>query len=112
MINGQGWFGGHRANLRWIAARKLVRDNPGVRFAVLAEPRRLWEESAVEVGLDAVCPGYLPSPGSIGEYAAWVERNMHPLPPGGVGVAIDLADAAVNLGDIASGLIKILIDGL
>lgn len=37
---------------------------------------------------------------------------MHPLPPGGVGVAIDLADAGVNLGDIASGPAKILIDGL
>lgn len=47
VINGQGWFGGHRANLRWIAARKLVLDDPAVRLAVLSDPPILWRESDV-----------------------------------------------------------------
>jgi hypothetical protein len=113
VINGQGWFGRHRPNLRWIAAHKSVLDEPAVRLAVLSDPPHLWQQSDVEeVGLDAVYPGNLPSAESIDEYAAWVEQNMHPLRRGGVGVAIDIADAAVNLGDVANGPIKILIDGL
>jgi hypothetical protein len=113
VINGQGWFGRHRPNLRWIAAHKFVLDEPAVRLAVLPDPPHLWEQSDVEVvGLDAVYPGDLPSAESSDEYVAWVERNMHPLRQGAVGVAIDIADAAVNLGDIANGPIKILIDGL
>lgn len=113
VINGRGWFGHHRPNLRWIAAHKSVLEEPAVRLAVLSDPPRLWQQPDVEVvGLDAVYPGDLPSAESVDEYASWVERNMHPLRRGGVGVAIDIADAEVNLGEIANGPIKILIDGL
>jgi hypothetical protein len=37
---------------------------------------------------------------------------MHRLPNGPVGIAIDFADNHVNLGDIATGTAKVLIDGM
>ncbi len=113
VINGQGWFGGHRPNLSWVAAQKRVQAEPGVRLAVLPNPPRLWQGSDADVAFDSAYPDDLPTAGSIDEYAVWVDRHMlRPLPKGAVGVAIEMADAEVNLGDIAGGVIKVLIDGL
>ena len=40
VINSRGWFGGHRANLRWVAARKKAAET-GVCVAVLEHPPHL-----------------------------------------------------------------------
>jgi hypothetical protein len=98
---------------------------------LLALPPHLWRDCDAEVGLDAVYPGSLPRPGNIDEYAAWVKdqlwmsRRAHSCGPYGTSrgayaspavrqrrFAIDLASEAINLGGIATGPVKTLIDGM
>lgn len=113
VVNRRGWFGGRRPNLRWIAAQKEVRAEPGVRLAVLDEPPSLWRPEDVDVVLDAVYQADIPNAAAMGNYEEWVRRNtLRSLPPGGVGIAIDLADERVNLGDVGTGAVKALINGL
>jgi hypothetical protein len=112
VINGRGWFGGHRANLRWVAARKAAGET-GVHLAVLEDPPRPWGESGAEVGLDDVYHNQLPSPAAIEDYTTWVQSHMLGALPGGpVGIEIDFTDDHVNLGDVGTGRAKVLIDGM
>jgi hypothetical protein len=65
VINGRGWFGGRRPNLRWVAARKGSADKTGVYLAVLAGLPDPWVESRAEVGLDDVYRDSLPSSATV-----------------------------------------------
>lgn len=113
VINGQGWFGGRRPNLLWVAAQKTVMAKPGLRLAVLEHAPCLWMDSQAAVGLDDVFQGQLPSAGAGQVYSTWVERHkLCRLARGNVGVRLDFTDPQVNLGDIANGKAKPLIDGL
>jgi hypothetical protein len=113
VVNGRGWFGRRRPNLRWLAARKQVASPPGLSLAVRDTPPRLWRRSEVTTGLDSVYRGDLPGARTVREYAVWVEyHRVNRLPRGQIGVSLDIADERVNLGDVATGKIKILIDGL
>jgi hypothetical protein len=72
-----------------------------------------WMVSDPAVALDDVYRGGLPNAGAVKEYAAWVERHMRRrLVRGKVGIRLDFADERVNLGDVATGKAKVLIDGL
>ena len=113
VINRQGWFGGRRSNLRWVAASKLVLDEPGLRLALLNEAPDLWRDSEVEIAMNAVYEAEIPTSNTSSDYEEWVSVHAgRPLPPGGVGVALDFSDPGVNLGDIATGVVKRVIDGL
>ena len=114
VINGRGWFGGRRPNLCWVAAQKEVSAAmPGLRLAVLEQVPRLWIAAGAVVGLNGVYRGELPASSAVEEYAAWVRRHMlRRLVRGNVGVGLDFADERVNLGDVATGKAKVLIDGL
>jgi hypothetical protein len=113
VINGRGWFGGRRANLRWATAQKTVAIRTGLHLAVLENPPRLWEQSGAEVGLDGVYQGQLPIATAVEDYTAWVQsRMLRRLPEGPVGVRLDFTGESVNLGDVATGKVKVLIDGL
>ena len=112
VVNGQGWFGGRRPLLRWVAAQKEVQIQPGARIALLAEAPELWDEAA-EVVLDAVYQADPPNPATMGAYEQWVRENgSRSYRFGGVGVAIDFARPGVNIGDIGTGPVKTMIDGL
>jgi hypothetical protein len=113
VINSRGWFGGRRVNLRWAAARKTVATSTGLHLAVLEDPPRLWAQSGAEVGLDDVYQGQLPIAAAIEDYTAWVQSHMlRRLPDGPVGIRLDFTGEGVNLGDVATGKAKVLIDGL
>lgn len=113
VINSRGWFGGRRPNLRWVAARKETARETGVYLAVLADPPDQWVESRVEVGIHDVYRGHLPSSAAVEDYAIWIQRHMmRRLPSGPVGIQIDFADNHVNLGNIGTGMAKVLIDGM
>lgn len=112
VINGQGWFGGSRSHLQWVAASKLVLDEPGLRVALLDEAPELWQGSDVEIAMNAVYGADTPTSNTMSQYEEWVGIHARPLPPGGVGVTFDFSDSTVNLGDIATGVVKPLIDGL
>jgi hypothetical protein len=113
VINGRGWFGGRRPNVAWVAAQKKTAPEPGAVLAVLDQVPELWEEPDALVAFDDVYRGVLRGAGAVEEYAAWIERGrMHRLVSGKVGVRLDFADARVNLGEVATGAIKALIDGL
>lgn len=113
VITRQGWFSGNRQNLWWVAAQKRVAANPGLRVAVLEQAPHLWTDSDPAVALDDVYGGELPESSADKKYVAWVERQMRRrLVRGKVGIRLDFADEGVNLGDVATGKFKVLIDGL
>jgi hypothetical protein len=67
VINGRGWFGGRRPNLRWVAAQKEVSAAmPGLRLAVLEQMPRLWTAAGAIVGLDGLYRGELPAASAVG----------------------------------------------
>lgn len=113
VVNTQRWFGGRRPNLHWVAGRKQMTAGPtGADIAVLGEPPELWNEQA-ERALDEVFDDELPSRETVGRYAEWIRKEMtRRLPRGWVGVRLKFASGAVNLGDVAEGKPKVLIDGL
>jgi hypothetical protein len=113
VINGQGWFGGSRPTLRWVAAQKQVAAKPGLRVSVLEQAPRLWTVSDPAVALDDVYSGELPESVTDKKFVSWAEQHMRRrLVRGKVGIRLDFADDGVNLGDVATGKFKVLIDGL
>ena len=113
VVNAQRWFGGRRPNLGWVAARKQISDHPRLDLAVLDSTPLLWEEAKVEVYLDGTYLMVLPSPSTIEDFARWVEQYQpNRMPRGPVGVSITFRESRLNLGDIGTGPIKTVIDGL
>jgi len=80
---------------------------------VLEQAPQLWMVADPAVALDDVYRGELPESSADKRYVAWAEDQMQRrLVRGKVGIALDFADASVNLGDVATGKFKVLIDGL
>jgi len=113
VVTKQGWFGGSRPNLRWIATQKHVAAKPGLSVSVLEQAPQLWMVADPAVALDDVYRGELPESSADKRYVAWIEGQMQRrLARGKVGIRLDFADVSVNLGDVATGRFKVLIDGL
>lgn len=106
VINSRGWFGGHRANLRWVAARKkTTAGKTGVHLAVLEDPPRLWGESGEEVGLEIDFTGDHVNLGDVGTgRAKTLIDGMWPLLGGKPGAPDDRRVAALVLRKGIAGL--------
>jgi hypothetical protein len=112
IANRLGWFGGRRPNIRAFRARKTLAEPTGCRVRI-SDDR--WHDSWIEgvVLLDGASAGPLPLNARDEAFAAWVEGAMvRPADPRAV-VAVELRfSGPVNLGDIATGRLKNVIDCL
>lgn len=112
LANRLGWFGGSRPNVRAFRARKTLAEPTGCRIRI-TEAR--WADAwlAGHFLLDGTYADQLPRSARDASFAAWVARTMsRPARPSG-GIAVELGFAgAVNLGDIATGRLKNVIDCL
>lgn len=111
LVNGVGWFGGRRPAIDFIWATKSSADRPGCELELLRRPP--GSPISEPVLIDAVYAGPPPASARDEPLAAWVrERVVAPPPGGSFGVALCFGDPRVNLGDVATGRAKPVIDCL
>lgn len=107
-----GWFGGSRTTIRLLRARKQVGPRTGCRITLTndVEPTPVGD---IPVLLDAIWGGPLPRSAQDAPFARWVATELRALPSPGARVGVSLRFAGpINLGDIATGRIKNVIDCL
>lgn len=109
-----GWFEGRRPAIDGIVARKERGIETGCEIELLAAVEA-WA-GAREPFLDAFYEGALPRSGNDAPFTDWVSHQVpveHPAAgPQGLGVSLAFGDPRLNLGDIATGRPKNVIDCL
>jgi hypothetical protein len=112
VVNKRGWCGGKRTALNFVQAEKLVADTEGADIELLESPT-VVELVAESVLLDAVYDGACPTSALDPVFAAWVQAVMtETLGERRASVALTFSDSTVNLGEVSTGRLKPLIDGL
>ncbi len=113
VVNRLGYCGGRRPNLKWLAASKQFAEATGAEIDLGAR-RPAWSpESAREELLDGIYDGPLPKSATDSVFADWVRARISAdLDDGRVAVRLQFAAQSVNLGEVATGKVKPLIDGL
>ncbi len=108
------WFGGGRPSIEAIEATKERGAEPGCELELLAAPPSSAAPQAPL--LDALFEGPLPRSGTDQIFTEWVQRLVTPGPLAigepGLGVALTFHGPRINLGDIATGRPKNVIDCL
>lgn len=103
-----GWFRARRPTLRRIAARKAPASETGLVLSNVADPH-----PPGDVHFRGRYTGNWPSSGRDLVISDWVqEHGATPIPPGDVWLCLRFESATVNLGDIATGVTKKIVDGL
>jgi hypothetical protein len=113
LVNGRGWFGARRPNLQWVAVSKRHDLDTGCRLNALAAPPPDWAGTDAEPFLSRTYAGPLPRSIRDDDYVRWVRGTaQHSTPISAAAVSLRFGGLKVNLGDIATGPVKRLIDGL
>jgi hypothetical protein len=114
VINQLGWLGGRRPNLRWFSAVRSVATTPGCAISIQEEPPPKVRPEGRRLAFSETYTGPLPTKGSAPEIPAWlaafsdgegIERND-------LAIRLSFARTRLNLGDIATGVVKSTIDCL
>ena len=113
LINNKGWFGGQRPNMQWYRATKKQGSKSGCTVEMVERnPIEIISEKGIL--FDKTFIGTFPNSATDQFFSSWVEKgldgrlenNDHCM------VQIQFGSAAVNLGDIATGKTKPIIDCL
>jgi hypothetical protein len=111
LVNQKRWFEGRRPNIAWLQATKTLSEESGLRIRLLDEAPRLGAESPV--CLNAVYPGPLPKSARDTNLAEWARSlSMPSVNCDFFSVHLSFGSSNVNLGDIATGPIKSILDCL
>ena len=112
LANRLGWFGGRRPNVRAFRARKALAPRTGCRIRITGHR---WDGSWIDGSLllAGVFTGTLPISARDDVFAGWVSDVMARAarPSAILGVELGFG-GPVNLGDVATGRIKNVIDCL
>ena len=112
VVNRLGWFSGSRPKVQGFRARKRVATPTGCRVRITEEPFA----SMSMVGdtlLDGAMAGPLPTSARDAAFIRWVLATMVRPASAGTSVGVDVRFAGpINLGDIATGRLKNIIDCL
>lgn len=112
LVNRLGWFGGRRPNIAAFRARKVVGVPTGLTMTVYARDLPGAPPPGKTL-LDAEARGSLPVSARDVDFATWAAGAMHATRGPGAPVGIELRfGARLNLGDIATGRVKSVIDCL
>jgi hypothetical protein len=112
LVNRLGWFGGSCPNLAWYLATKRPGSELGALITVLARPAPDMAEVLTRPAFAATWPGPLPRSARDEQFAAWVRDQGTPVLPGTLAVALEFGGSRVNIGDVATGPVKSVIDCL
>jgi hypothetical protein len=114
LVNRLQWFEGRRRNIRWWYASKKLSSESGLKLTLSAEP--VWEQNlGLTPFFDHLYTGPLPMSGTDPELARWAASLYNDKPVlrcRNLAVFLRFADEKINLGNIAAGSVKFLIDCL
>lgn len=112
LVNGKGWFRGRRPNIRWWSAERHVASTTGCRIHLADDVPD--DHLSGQTIFEGVYAGEFPSRATDTRIADWLTnsvldqraRDRH------FGVGLCFGTDAINLGDIATGPVKSIIDNL
>lgn len=114
LVNRLGWFGKHRPNIQWWAARKGVGSETGCKLRILREARpRIG--AAFPPLFDSIYQGPLPTSAQDPMLSEWVQNEMDPRKGGDsrqFAARLRFGTTHINLGEISAGPVKSIIDSL
>ena len=115
VINKLGWFGGKRPNLRWWHATKTCGQPSGLRLSVHSVSPRVISDGAHDECLDTTYTGTLPRKATDDGIPSWLNSLGGFKPPAKhdrFAVQLQFGGSMVNIGDIATGNVKAVLDCL
>jgi len=112
LVNKKRYFGGARTNIAWWSAHRAVEAAPGCRIELADLPAA--PESIDRPVFDGVYTGEFPRAASDTRIADWLQASAGQQRGRGgrFAVALRFGSARINLGDIATGPVKSIIDNL
>lgn len=114
LVNKMGWFGGRRPNIRWWQATKQVGERTGCTLRISTEA--LVDHPNATPMCDDLYEGPLPRSATDGPVSEWLlalcTRHGWNRIPEDCTLYLGFGDGKVNIGDIAAGKVKALIDNL
>ena len=112
VINRLRWFGGSRPNLDWYLVTKRPGAEVGAMITVLGSLAPDVSTVLAHPAFAATWPGPLPRSARDEQFAAWVRDQQTPPLSGTLAVAVEFGGSRVNIGDVATGRVKSVIDCL
>lgn len=113
LINKKRWFKGKRPNIQWFRASKIKALKSGCDFIIsdsIEPPISVIYKNQI---FNKVYSGKLPKSATDIEFISWIKENYTPEKNNGsFYLKIEFSSPSVNLGDIATGKIKSIIDCL
>lgn len=113
LINNKGWFNGKRPNIQWFRASKIKDNKSGCNFRLTSSKEAEKNIEFKNTIFDKVYSGNLPKSATDEEFISWIKQNSTGVKQSpSFYLNIEFADQKINLGDIATGRIKSIIDCL
>jgi hypothetical protein len=112
VVNRLRWFGASRPNLDWFLATKRPGAKLGAMITLLGSPAPNVAAVLTHPILAATWPGPLPRSARDEHFAGWVRDQRTPRLSGTLAVALEFGGSRVNIGDVATGPVKSVIDCL
>ena len=112
LVNGKGWLRGRRPNIRWWSAERHVASPTGCRIHLADDVAD--DHLSGQTIFEGVYTGEFPNRATDTRIADWMAGSVQDQPTDGrdFGVALGFGTDAINLGDIATGPVKSIIDNL
>jgi hypothetical protein len=112
VINRLRWFDGRRTSLIWYLATKRLGADVGAMISLTSDPAPEVASVVTAPGLAATWSGDPPSSARDARFLAWVKEQRAPAAEGQLAVALEFGGSRVNIGDVATGPVKHIIDCL
>lgn len=113
LINKKGWFKGARPNLQWFRASKIKNIRDGCEILISNQSELKNSVKYKKVLFDRIFDGNLPKNATDNDFISWVKNNSSGRNYSNhFYLKIEFGNKDVNLGDIATGKIKSIIDCL
>ncbi len=116
LINKLGWFGSRRPNLKWWRASKICGQPSGLQLSLMEQT--VAPEMTEEYGspfFDITYQGVLPSKATAPQIPSWLhslKKFETPQNNDRFIICLQFRGLKVNIGDIATGKVKAIIDCL
>lgn len=115
LVNRKGWFRKSRKYIKWFTSTKRGEGDAGVRISLRDSEPPEFDANPNAVVFDRVFSGVLPLNARDAGFLSWLNRENgsdHASFGGRYSVLLQFASEAINIGDIATGRVKNVIDCL
>jgi hypothetical protein len=112
VINRLRWFGGSRTGLIWYLATNRPAADEGAMIALTSDPAPDVASVVAGPSIAATWSDDPPAGARDALFLAWAQAHGTPAAEGPLSVALEFGDSRVNIGDVATGPVKHIIDCL